>query len=124
MRRMYFPLRVSGNCETSTKSSGIATWPFSWRTISMRRRRSSAAILRPGAGRTNASGVRPFCACGAPTTMTLPTGESGFSCLSRRIAPSISSVPRRWPETLMTSSERPCSEKPPSAYFTAKSPCV
>jgi hypothetical protein len=76
---------------------GTATAPFSWRTISIRRRRSSAVSLRPGAGFTKASGVRPFCACGAPTTMTLPTGESGLSCLSRRIAPSISSVPSGGP---------------------------
>ena len=43
--------------------------------------------------------------------------------VSRRMAPSISSVPMRWPETLITSSERPWSVKEPSGYFTAKSPC-
>ena len=114
MRRMYLPLRVSGNWVTSMKSAGTATAPFSLRTRSVRRRLSSCVSLRPAVGLTKASGVRPFSRCGAPTTMTLPTGLSGSSDLWRRIAPSISSVPMRWPLTLMTSSLRPCSEKPPS----------
>ena len=71
-----------------------------------------------------ANGVRPFSRWGAPTTIQLPTGESGVTDLSRRMAPSISSVPMRWPETLITSSERPWSVKEPSGYFTAKSPCT
>jgi hypothetical protein len=66
------------------------------------------AEARPVAGIRNATGVSPFSSCGAPTTTTLPTGESLRRVLSRRIAPSISSVPMRWPETLITSSERPC----------------
>jgi hypothetical protein len=41
-----------------------------------------------------------------------------------RIAPSISSVPSRWPETLMTSSLRPWKEKLPSWWRIAKSPWV
>jgi len=114
MRRMYLPLRVSGNCATSMKSDGTAVAPFSVRTSSASRRRSSPLSLRPAAGLTKAIGVSPFSRCGAPTTMQLPTGESGLTCLSRRMAPSISSVPMRWPDTLITSSERPCSEKPPS----------
>ncbi len=124
MRRMYLPLRVSGNAPTSMKSAGTAVAPFSLRTSSASRRRSSAVRRRPATGFTKASGVRPFSRCGAPTTIALPTGESGLTCLSRRIAPSISSVPMRCPDTLITSSLRPCSEKPPSSKRTAKSPWV
>ena len=124
IRRMYLPLRVSGNCETSMKSAGTATAPFSVRTRSNNRRLSSCVSLRPVTGTTKASGVSPFSRCGAPTTSTLPTGESGSSALSRSTAPSISSVPMRCPLTLITSSLRPCSENEPSSCAIAKSPCV
>ena len=122
IRRIYLPLRVSGNWLTSIKSAGTATAPFSLLTSSNNRRLSSTVSLRPATGTTKASGVNPFSRCGAPITSTLPTGESGLSALSRSTAPSISSVPIRWPDTLITSSLRPCREKEPSSCAIAKSP--
>ena len=112
---MYFPLRVSGNCDTHTYPAGDATAPFSSRTSAVSRRSSSSASGLPPAVRMKASGTVPFSLCGAPTTIALPTGDFGFCCLSLRMAPSISSVPSRCPDVLMTSSDRPCSVSPPSS---------
>ncbi len=122
VRRMYFPERVSGNASTSMKASGTATTPFSWRTRLARRFSTSAVRLSPSRVWTKATGTSPFSLWGAPTTTTFATGVSGVSCLSRSIAPSSSSVPRRCPETFITSSERPCRLTESSSYRLATSP--
>ncbi len=108
-RRMILPERVLGRLSPKRMSFGLAIAPISLPTQS----RSSFAIFSASSplGRgplstTKAHTASPVSSSGRPTT-----AASATSLLFATSADSISIVPRRWPETLSTSSMRPTMRK-------------
>mmetsp|Transcript_145057 Transcript_145057/g.404098 ORF Transcript_145057/g.404098 Transcript_145057/m.404098 type:complete len:257 (+) Transcript_145057:1752-2522(+) len=112
--RAVLPVCVRGNCCTGSKCSGTACPPSlcstSCRARSTKLERTCSvpgcsAVSGVSASTTQATGVRPLTKSGPPTTAQALMAPRAAT----QMAASISSVPTRFPLTLMTSSVRPCS---------------
>src|ERR1700694_491951 len=115
-RRMILPERVFGSSGVKTMLDGAANLPITFPTWS----RSSLIIAGdpswPDFRVTKATIAWPVCASFRPATAASATAL----WLTRAL--SISMVEMRWPETFITSSTRPSSQKSPSSSRRAPSP--
>eukprot|EP00962_Isochrysis_galbana_P045024 scaffold17620_cov155-Isochrysis_galbana.AAC.5 len=116
MRRMILPERVFGRPGVMTMQSGVAIPPMPVRTACLREGMSSAESAVPSRRITYANMPWPLRSCGMPTT----AASTQAGCATS--ADSISAVPRRWPETLSTSSTRPVIQMKPSSSRRQPSP--
>ena len=113
---MILPLRVFGSSGVKTMFAGFAIGPIFLATWS----RSSSSFATDGStpllSVTNATIAWPVVA-----SLRAATAASATSWWSTS-ADSTSIVEMRWPETFITSSTRPSSQKSPSSSIRAPSP--
>ena len=113
---MILPLRVFGSSGVKTMFAGFAIGPIFRDTWS---RSSSSFSTEPSAppfSVTYATIACPVCASARPITAASATSVWSTSALSTSI------VEIRWPDTFITSSTRPSSQKSPSSSIRAPSP--
>ena len=115
-RRMILPDRVLGRSAAQIRSSGRARAPIFLVTWALISSISSFVPLLPSLIVTKAAMACPLISWGRP--MTAASATSGWSTS----ADSTSMVETRWPETFITSSTRPRSQKYPSSSSLAPSP--
>ncbi len=102
---MILPLRVFGKSEAKIRSSGRASAPIFLVTCPFSSSISSLEPVVPSLIVTKAAMACPLISWGRP--MTAASATFGWSTS----ADSTSMVDTRWPETFMTSSTRPSSQK-------------
>ena len=101
---MILPLRVRGSAGTKSSSLGATAAPSRWRAKPSSSRRKASPATYPGLRETKAFTVSSCTESGLPITPASATAGCSISTLST------SNGPMRWPEDLMTSSERPTNQ--------------
>ena len=113
---MILPERVFGRSGVNSSMPGRANLPISVATWPSSSWRSSSDSSTPSRGITKTAICSPLTGSAAPMAAASATAGCDTS------ADSTSVVEMRWPETLMTSSTRPISQKSPSSSVFAPSP--
>ena len=113
---MILPLRVFGSSGVKTMFAGFAIGPIFFATWFRSSSSLSTEPSSPPTSETKATIACPVVASARAATAASATSLWSTSALSTSI------VEIRWPETFITSSTRPRSQKSPSSSIRAPSP--